>query len=53
MKRVLFSIHFHTAAGRAPLSLFSGTQAEKVGNPKKDFENCIRTGKKPPPNTMP
>jgi hypothetical protein len=28
------------------LSLFSGTQAEKVGNPKKKSENCIRAKKK-------
>jgi hypothetical protein len=27
-------------------SLFSGTQDEKVGNPKKKFENCIRAEKK-------
>jgi hypothetical protein len=28
------------------LSLFSGTQAEKVGNTKKNSENCIRAKKK-------
>jgi hypothetical protein len=27
-------------------SLFSGTRAEKVGNPRKKCENCIRAGKK-------
>jgi hypothetical protein len=28
------------------LSLFSGTQAEKVENPKRNCENCIRAKKK-------
>jgi hypothetical protein len=27
------------------LSFFSGTQAEKVGNPQKNYENCIRAEK--------
>jgi hypothetical protein len=30
---------------RISTSLFSGTQAEKVGNPK-NYENCKRAGKK-------
>jgi hypothetical protein len=34
------------------LSLFNGTQIEKVGNPKT-CENWIRIGKKPTPNSVP
>jgi hypothetical protein len=35
----------------AYLSLFSGTQAEKVGNPKKEIVKTVQEPKKP--NTVP